>query len=58
MEEKLKTLGSNPEDKTVTVIMTTSLGDIEMVVYPEKAPLSAGDFLDYVDRGLYKGAAF
>jgi len=58
MGEKFKTLEDNAEEKTVTVIMTTSLGDIEMVVYPEKAPLSAGDFLDYVDRGLYKGAAF
>ncbi|MCB1695635.1 MAG: peptidylprolyl isomerase [Halioglobus sp.] len=28
------------------------------MVYPQKAPLSAGDFLDYVDRGLYQGAAF
>jgi peptidyl-prolyl cis-trans isomerase A (cyclophilin A) len=58
MGEKFKTLEGNAEEKTVAVIMSTSLGDIEMVVYPEKAPLSAGDFLNYVDRGLYQGAAF
>jgi peptidyl-prolyl cis-trans isomerase A (cyclophilin A) len=58
MGEKFKTLEGNAEEKTVAVIMSTSLGDIELVVYPEKAPLSAGDFLNYVDRGLYQGAAF
>lgn len=46
------------EEKPVIVILSTSLGDIELVVYPQKAPLSAGDFLNYVDRGLYQGAAF
>jgi peptidyl-prolyl cis-trans isomerase A (cyclophilin A) len=49
---------SKAEDSQVAVVLTTSLGDIELVVYPQKAPLSAGDFLDYVDRGLYQGAAF
>jgi peptidyl-prolyl cis-trans isomerase A (cyclophilin A) len=49
---------SKAEEQSVTVILSTSLGDIELVVYPQKAPLSAGDFLDYVDRGLYQGAAF
>jgi len=51
-------ISSKPEKSTVTVVLTTSLGDIEVEVYPQKAPLSAGDFLDYVDRGLYQGAAF
>lgn len=46
------------EEQSVTVILSTSLGDIELMVYPQKAPLSAGDFLNYVDRGLYQGAAF
>jgi peptidyl-prolyl cis-trans isomerase A (cyclophilin A) len=27
-------------------------------VYPDVAPKSAGSFLDYVDQGLYSGAAF
>jgi peptidyl-prolyl cis-trans isomerase A (cyclophilin A) len=49
---------SKAEEQSVTVILSTSLGDIELMVYPQKAPLSAGDFLDYVDRGLYEGAAF
>jgi peptidyl-prolyl cis-trans isomerase A (cyclophilin A) len=49
---------SKAEEQSVTVILSTSLGDIELMVYPQKAPLSAGDFLNYVDRGLYQGAAF
>jgi len=58
MGEKFQTFEGRAEEKSVSVILNTSLGDIELVVYPQKAPLSAGDFLDYVDRGLYQGAAF
>jgi len=53
-----KLVSSKAEESSVKVMLTTSLGDIEVEVYPEKAPLSAGDFLNYVDRGLYEGAAF
>jgi peptidyl-prolyl cis-trans isomerase A (cyclophilin A) len=42
----------------VTVTLETSLGSIDVEVYPARAPLSAGDFLRYVDRGLYAGAGF
>ena len=58
MGERLQTFEGSSEAQSVTVILSTSLGDIELMVYPQKAPLSAGDFLDYVDRGLYQGAAF
>jgi peptidyl-prolyl cis-trans isomerase A (cyclophilin A) len=54
----MKLAKSLAEEESVAVILSTSLGDIELVVYPQKAPLSAGGFLDYVDRGLFKGAAF
>ena len=40
------------------VVLETSAGEIEMTVYPEKAPISAGDFLRYVDEGLYDGQGF
>jgi peptidyl-prolyl cis-trans isomerase A (cyclophilin A) len=53
-----KPVSSTANNSSVAVTLTTSLGDIEIEVYPQKAPLSAGDFLDYVDRGLYQGAAF
>lgn len=45
-------------DKSPNVILETSLGAIEIEVYPEKAPLSAGDFLNYVDRKYYHGQGF
>jgi peptidyl-prolyl cis-trans isomerase A (cyclophilin A) len=42
----------------VRVVLRTDLGDILVEVYPDKAPAAAGDFLRYVDEGLYKDAAF
>ena len=43
---------------TVTVTLETTAGPIDVTVYPERAPVSAGDFLRYVDQGLYDGGAF
>jgi len=40
------------------IVMTTSLGDIEIEVYPDRAPVTAGNFLAYVDTGLWQGASF
>ena len=48
---------SAPEDDPVVVLDTTS-GPIEITVYPDAAPISAGDFLAYVDQGLYDGQGF
>jgi peptidyl-prolyl cis-trans isomerase A (cyclophilin A) len=39
-------------------LLDTDAGAIEMEVFPDRAPLSACDFLAYVDAGLYEGAAF
>lgn len=40
------------------VRMTTDQGDIVVEVYPAAAPLTATNFLAYVDGGLYDGARF
>ena len=45
-------------DNSPNVIFETDLGQIEIETYPEKAPISAGDFLNYVDRGFYNGEGF
>ena len=45
-------------DNSPNVIIETGLGNIEIEVYPDKAPLSAGDFLKHVDRKYYHGQAF
>jgi len=45
-------------DSSPNVILETELGAIEIEVYPKKAPISAGDFLYYVDNGLYDNQGF
>jgi peptidyl-prolyl cis-trans isomerase A (cyclophilin A) len=42
----------------VRVALETDLGTILVEVYPQAAPVSAGDFLRYVDEGLYADAGF
>ncbi|WP_418152587.1 peptidylprolyl isomerase [Litorimonas sp. RW-G-Af-16] len=45
-------------DKRPNVIFETDLGQIEIEVYQDKAPISAADFLYYVDEGLYDNEGF
>ena len=40
------------------VLIETSMGKIKVEVYQEKAPITAGNFLGYVDDGLYDGTTF
>ena len=40
------------------IVITTSLGDIEAELYPEKAPKTVAAFLQYIDAGYYKNAVF
>jgi len=40
------------------VVIDTALGPIGVSLALGRAPISAGDFLKYVDRGLYAGGAF
>lgn len=40
------------------VLLTTSMGDIKIEVDPEKAPISAKNFIDYVKAGYYDGTIF
>ena len=42
----------------VDVVLETAIGNIEIELYTEKAPLSAGEFARYVDEGLFEGAAY
>lgn len=42
----------------VSVTLETDVGNIELAVYPEAAPESAGSFLDHLDQGLFDGGAF
>ena len=48
---------SDPGAETL-VVMETALGDITVAVDEQRAPNSAASFLEYVDKGLYKGGGF
>jgi cyclophilin family peptidyl-prolyl cis-trans isomerase len=44
--------------KTVNVVMKTSMGTIEIELYPDKAPITVKNFLEYVDDKFYDGTLF
>jgi peptidyl-prolyl cis-trans isomerase A (cyclophilin A) len=41
-----------------TVLLSTSMGDIKLELYSDKAPITAQNFLDYVKAGYYNGTIF
>ncbi|MBI3036523.1 peptidyl-prolyl cis-trans isomerase [Candidatus Woesearchaeota archaeon] len=41
-----------------TVIIETNKGKIEVELYPDKAPITVKNFLDYVNEGFYDGTVF
>jgi len=45
-------------ERVCPVAIDTTLGPIGVLLEIGRAPISAGDFLKYVDRGLYAGGAF
>ncbi len=45
--------GKNPE-----VLVSTSMGDIKIELFPTDAPLTVKNFLAYVKDGFYKGTIF
>ncbi|MGB7296132.1 MAG: peptidylprolyl isomerase [Candidatus Aminicenantales bacterium] len=45
--------GENP-----VVVIKTDFGDIKIEIFAEQAPVTATNFLRYVDAGLFKGASF
>ena len=40
------------------VLLNTSMGEIELELEAEKAPISVENFLGYVERGFYDGTVF
>lgn len=51
-------VSENPEDTTLRVIIETSMGDIEVALYPERAPISSANFMTYVEGGHYMDTSF
>jgi peptidyl-prolyl cis-trans isomerase B (cyclophilin B) len=53
MADKAAGGGKNP-----VVVISTSMGDIEVELYADKAPESVKNFLGYVESGQYDGTIF
>lgn len=49
---------SESDDAAVLVRMDTAKGDILLEIRPDRAPVTAANFLAHVDGGLYDGAQF
>jgi peptidyl-prolyl cis-trans isomerase A (cyclophilin A) len=49
---------SSPKYTNPHVVIETRQGDIEIELYPDKAPQSVAAFLSYIKRGYYKNASF
>jgi peptidyl-prolyl cis-trans isomerase B (cyclophilin B) len=47
-----------PATDNPAVLLQTSMGDIVIELYPEKAPKTVANFLKYVDEGFYDGTIF
>lgn len=46
------------ENKNPVVVMETSMGNIKIELYPDKAPITVKNFLGYVDDKFYDGTIF
>jgi len=49
---------ASEDEPVVRIWLDTPLGRIEAEIFVDRAPITAGNFLCYVDRGLYTGATF
>ncbi|MEO9967353.1 MAG: peptidylprolyl isomerase [Reichenbachiella sp.] len=46
------------KEKTITCAIETEMGMITIELYPEAAPKTVANFLQYVDKGLYEQSSF
>ncbi|MHA4845473.1 peptidylprolyl isomerase [Flavitalea antarctica] len=49
---------SGPVNQTPHIEIRTNFGNIELELYPDKAPATATAFLSYVDSGYYRNSTF
>lgn len=57
-KKELKADAKKGDGKMTNVIIETSLGNIEVELNAEKAPISVANFLKYVDKKHYDGTIF
>jgi peptidyl-prolyl cis-trans isomerase A (cyclophilin A) len=49
---------SSSQNKNPHILIKTQAGDIELELYPGKAPITVKAFLTYVDSGFYRNSSF
>ena len=49
---------NNDEPKSVYVIMETNIGEIELELYNDMAPITVDNFVVYVEEGFFEGLCF
>jgi peptidyl-prolyl cis-trans isomerase A (cyclophilin A) len=49
---------SSTAQETPRVVLKTELGEIELELYQDRAPVTVANFLKYVDEGRFQGATF
>src|SRR5262249_21475140 len=52
------TLATAAEKGNPMVLLSTSMGDIKVELFADKAPVTVQNFLDYVKAGYYNGTIF
>lgn len=52
------TKDKSAKSKNPQVVMATNLGAFTLELYPDKAPATVDNFLDYVREGFYQGTIF
>ena len=57
-EAKKKPEKKDTKETSHFVTMETSLGKIEIELFPKKAPITVANFLKYIDEGFYNGTIF
>ena len=53
-----KTKGAKMAEKNPVVTIETSMGNLDVELFADKAPISVANFLKYVDEGYYNGTIF
>ena len=51
-------VGSAAQGENPVVVIATSMGDITVELFPDRAPKSVENFLAYVNQGFYDGTIF
>ncbi|MFO1380802.1 MAG: peptidylprolyl isomerase [Chitinivorax sp.] len=49
---------STPASNTIQVSMKTSMGDMVLELYPDKAPITVANFMQYANSGFYNNLIF